>query len=496
MVAMSQAQPERFAAGARAAGARSAPFLRAALLSLLLAGLPGFAFAGTPKAGPELPLLQPPPLPGKQALPLPQPASGSPAARGDCAAPAPASPTALLSGGTQPEVKPAVSKRKRAKSAAGQDQKGGGVLSGDPFPSVAAETASCTALAAQRYADIAGRGGWPGLAKPLGPRANAGDLALLRQRLEIESELSPAADAARRAPWDEALTGAVKHYQQRLGLKPSGVVDEATLKALNVPAADRVKELQASAGRLAVARDQPFDGRRIVVNIPAAELEAIEGGRVIRRYAAVIGGTDHQSPQIAAKATAIVINPTWTLPASIIKSEIIPKMAKNPRYLSRMKIEILDGRGRKVNPRDIDWSSNEATEYTLRQASGRKNSLGTLKIDMPNKQAVYMHDTPAMGLFARDYRFLSHGCVRVEGVYDLATWLLAGVKGPQSESFDVAAIKDAVKDEDTQTIKLKAPVPVVWVYLDGWESPDGTVHFRDDIYGLDLPASGPVAQAR
>ena len=166
----------------------------------------------------------------------------------------------------------------------------------------------------------------------------------------------------------------------------------------------------------------------MLVNIPAAEVEAIEDGHVAHRYTAVVGGTDHQSPQIAAKITAIIVNPTWTLPASIIKNEVIPKMAKNRRYLSRMQIEILDGRGRKVNPRSIDWSSDEAAEYTLRQKAGRKNSLGTLKIDMPNKQQVYMHDTPAKAFFARDYRFLSHGCVRVEGVYDLAAWLLAGTK--------------------------------------------------------------------
>ena len=115
---------------------------------------------------------------------------------------------------------------------------------------------------------------------------------------------------------------------------------------------------------------------------------------------------------------------------------------------------------------------------------------------MPNKQQVYMHDTPAKAFFARDYRFLSHGCVRVEGVYDLAAWLLAGTKDGDGEDWDVAAIQGAVKEEDKQTVKLKQPLQVVWVYLDAWESPDGTVHFRDDIYGLDQASSTPVSQAR
>ena len=375
--------------------------------------------------------------------------------------------------------------------------KGGNALADDPFPSITPDTASCTLFAAQRYADIASSGGWPLLTKPLTPKAASEDLALLRRRLAAEGDLAlPPNDAALGAAWDDALTAALRHYQQRLGLKPTGIVDETTLKALNVPAADRARELAASAARLSVARDLRFDARHVLVNIAAAEVEAIEDGHVAHHYTAVVGGTDHQSPQISAKITAIIVNPTWTLPASIIKNEVIPKMAKNRRYLSRMQIEILDGRGRKVNPRAIDWSSDEAAEYTLRQKAGRKNSLGTLKIDMPNKQQVYMHDTPAKAFFARDYRFLSHGCVRVEGVYDLAAWLLAGTKDSDGEDWDVAAIEDAVKQEDKQTVKLKQPLQVVWAYLDAWESPDGTVHFRDDIYGLDQASGTPVSQAK
>ena len=164
----------------------------------------------------------------------------------------------------------------------------------------------------------------------------------------------------------------MKHYQARLGLRQTGTLDATTLKALNVSAADRARELQQSAQRLSAAQDLPFDKRYVVVNIPAAAVEAVEGGRVVHRYTAVVGGSDHQSPQIVAKITDVVINPAWTLPASIIKNEIIPKMVKNPRYLSRMNIKILDGRGRKVNPRRIDWSSNEATEYTLRHRPGNR----------------------------------------------------------------------------------------------------------------------------
>ena len=472
--------------------------LGAALVFMLAIGMPalGFAKAPAPAAG------APGPAPAGQIPALPaQPASPDAAAPAGCTTPVAQGQAALVSSpAQQSKSKPtdgASASKRGGTGPTKPDLKGGSALSDDPSPTVAADTASCTLSAAQRYADIAEHGGWPVLAKALKKGASPDDLARLRQRLASESDLPPTQDeAAARAPWDSALTEAVKHYQSRLGLRQTGIVDETTLKALDVPAADRARELQASAQRLAVARKLPFDERHVVVNIPEAAVEAVEGGRVVHRYAAVIGGKDHQSPQIQAKITDIVVNPTWTVPSSIIKNEIIPKMAKNPRYLSRMSIKILDGKGREVNPSRIDWSSDEATEYTLRQDSGRKNSLGTLKINMPNKEAVYMHDTPAMALFGQDYRFLSHGCVRVDGIYDLAVWLLDGVKGPDG-AWDVPAIKEIVKAEDKQTIKLKQSVPVVWVYLDGWASSDGTVHFRDDIYGLDQAQPAvPVSQTK
>lgn len=474
--------------------------LAAALLSQLVIGQPilGWARAptpvvdapGSPKAGQS------------PTLPAPPARSETPEAPAGCGTPMSQGDVALLSSPARLSMsKPTIGASASKRGGTGrpkQDLQGGSALSDDPSPTVTADTASCTLSAAQRYTRIAENGGWPVLAKAMKKGASPDDLSQLRQRLASEGELPLMQDdAAARAPWDNVLTEAVKHYQSRLGLRQTGIVDETTLKALNVPAADRANELVASAKRLAIALKLSFDQRHVVVNIPEAAVEAVEGGRVVHRYAAVIGRKDHQSPQIQAKITDIVVNPTWTLPSSIIKNEIIPKMAKNPRYLSRMSIKILDGKGRKVNPSQIDWSSNEATEYTLRQDSGRKNSLGTLKIYMPNKEAVYMHDTPAMAQFGQDYRFLSHGCVRVDGIYDLAVWLLDGTKGPDGGAWDVPAIKEVVKGEDKQTIKLKQTVLVVWVYLDGWASGDGTVHFRDDIYALDQTQQAlPISQAK
>ncbi|SED51636.1 Putative peptidoglycan binding domain-containing protein [Rhizobiales bacterium GAS191] len=418
-----------------------------------------------------------------------------------CASPVAAGQPAEVS--APPSQSPSIPRKTLAVEKAGKGTvragTGGGVIADDPNPTVARDTLSCTLAAAQHYLDIANHGGWPTLKGPLGPGAASAELYVLRQRLEIEGDLTLTAETnAREAPWDDALTDALKHCQERLGVRATGRLDQVTLTALNVPAADRARALQASAQRLAGARDFLFFGRRyVVVNIPAASVEAVEEGRVVHRYAAVAGDKDHQSPQIKAKINAIIVNPTWTLPASITRNEIIPKMERNRRYLSRAKIRILDRHGRALNPRSIDWSSTDATAFTLRQDAGPKNSLGTLKIDMPNPQDVYMHDTPAKRNFAADYRFLSHGCVRVDGIYDLAAWLLAGVRRRSGNVWDVAAIGREVRGRQKHILRLERNVPVLWVYLDAWEGPDGAVHFRDDIYSLDqAPAAVPVSQSR
>ena len=156
-----------------------------------------------------------------------------------------------------------------------------------------------------------------------------------------------------------------------------------------------------------------------MVNLPSTSVEAVENGRVVHRYVAIVGDPEHPSPEISAHIQVVNLNPTWTVPTSIIKKEIIPRMQRDPGYLTRAKIRILDGSGKEINPKSVNWSTERAANYTLRQDSGAGNSLGSIRIGMPNKLAVYMHDTPSKGLFGADYRFLSHGCVRVQGVYDL-----------------------------------------------------------------------------
>ncbi|PWB92523.1 murein L,D-transpeptidase [Methylosinus sporium] len=354
-------------------------------------------------------------------------------------------------------------------------------LSDDPTPALQPETFFATSLASERYAAIADAGGWPKVGTTLQPGARGKAVAALRKRLAAEGDLP--AEAAGGEAWDAGLTQAVKHFQFRMGLRQTGVVAGATLRELDIPASVRFRQLASSAQRLA-GNDFPFGPRYIVVNIPSAAVDAVENGHVARRYTAIVGDVEHPSPEVEAKIGAVNLNPTWTVPVSIIKNEIMPKMQKDPSYLAKARIRVFDNRGGEVDPKSINWASERAANYTLRQDSGAQNSLGSIRIAMPNKHAVYMHDTPSKRLFASDYRFLSHGCVRVEGVYDLAAWLLEGVGGAPGGQWDKAAIMAKIGGE-RQDVNLPKPVPVVWVYMTGWASANGTVHFRNDIYGVD-----------
>ena len=392
-----------------------------------------------------------------------------------------------------PEAQPAARKKRRVvrrkKATASKVAHGGSwAIRTDKIPALQPETFYSTAKAAERYASIADRGGWLKVPRALSRSSSGPAVAILRQRLSIEGDL-PAA-AANSTRWDDEVTQAVRNYQYRVGLRQTGSVTGKTLKALNISAALRFKQLASSAHRIA-GSSFPFGPRYVVVNIPSAAAEAVENGRVVRRYVVVVGDVKHRSPQVITRITHVNLNPTWTVPTSIIKNEIIPRMRRDPGYLSRSKIRILDGSGKQINPASVNWSSDAAARYTLRQDSGRSNALGTIRIQMTNNQSVYMHDTPSKRFFRRDYRFLSHSYVRVQGVYDLAEWLLRDTPG----SWTKAKINRHIGGK-RRDVRLAQAVPVAWIYMTGWASSDGVVHFRDDIYNVDRIGGGRTASAR
>ncbi|MCK1361825.1 L,D-transpeptidase family protein [Bradyrhizobium sp. 199] len=332
--------------------------------------------------------------------------------------------------------------------------------------------------AAFSYSGLAVRGGWPTIPADakFAPGIQGADDDLLRKRLIISGDL--AADKPN-GGYDQDLAGAVKRFQARHGLAPTGTMTPRTVAAMNVPVQKRIRQLEASLERLQHMNFE-FGKRYVVVNIPAAFAEAIENDVVVRRYRVIVGKTEKPSPTLTAQITSVVLNPTWTVPSSIAKTEISAHMRKDPTYLSRMHMEVLDAHDNPIDPHSVDWSGTHTPNFTVRQHNGTFNALGAVKIDMPNPYSVYMHDTNQRNLFNNDYRFDSHGCSRVDNVRDLAAWLLK-----DQPKWSRAAIDAEIASGQHLEVAMAKRVPVAWIYLTAWMTADQTVQFRNDVYNQD-----------
>ena len=356
---------------------------------------------------------------------------------------APAKPATAGSG-----ANPAHATAAKAAPATTPESRSAAALALSHEPTYDEGTAQRIREAALSYSDIAVRGGWPTIpsdAKFAIGVAGAND-DLLRKRLIVTSDL---ADDKTAGSFDDVVAEAVKRFQVRHGLAPTGAVTPRTLAALNVPVQKRIRQLEASLERLENSNFS-FGERYVVVNIPATFAEAVEDDKVVRRYRVIVGKTEKPSPTLTAEITGVVLNPTWTVPSSIAKTEISAHMRKDPSYLERMHMEVLDAHDNPIDPHSVDWSGTHAPNFTVRQKDGAWNALGAVKIDMPNTYSVYMHDTNQRSLFNDDYRFDSHGCSRVDNVRDLAAWLLQ----EELPKWNRAAIDAAISTRQHQEIPL------------------------------------------
>jgi murein L,D-transpeptidase YcbB/YkuD len=347
------------------------------------------------------------------------------------------------------------------------------------LPTLSPATAQTTEAAIPRYEQLAAKGGWP-MVPPnermrLGNRSKA--MIALRQRLIAGGDLATSAGVS--DVFDSYVEAGVKRFQARHGLTVDGMVREATLAAMNVPVEVRVAQLRTNMVRL-----KGFSGnlgpKFVMCNIPAAQIEAIENGVAVTRHTAVVGKPDRASPDINSRIVEVNFNPFWTVPVSIVRRDLIPKMQEEPDYLTKQRIRIIDQRGNELQPTQVNWNTEEAVNYKFKQDPGDFNSLGAIRINFPSAHGVYMHDTPSRNLFGEDFRFHSSGCVRVQNVRELVTWLLAGTPGWSRQQID-----DVIRSGDRKDARLKAAVPLYWVYVTAWVTPDGVVQFRDDIYGRD-----------
>jgi murein L,D-transpeptidase YcbB/YkuD len=278
-------------------------------------------------------------------------------------------------------------------------------------------------------------------------------------------------------------------FQLKNGFEPNGVVYGITARALNVSAHTRLNQLRVNLARVQELLPKLAAPRYLLVNTASFEVQGIANGLVEIASRTIVGRRQTPTPNVSASIQAVNILPFWHVPPGIAGRAIIPALRKDPSYLAREGIRVFSTfGGEEIAPELVNWWGPESSRYVFRQEPGSRNALGVLRIDMPNKYIVYMHDTPMKNLFNEYERAFSAGCVRVQSVVDVASWLLAGQDGWTRE-----AIEQSIADGKPQTIKLAAPVPVHFVYLTALVR-DGEVNFRNDLYNRDeaAPAADPV----
>ena len=321
----------------------------------------------------------------------------------------------------------------------------------------------------------AAKGGWPRV--PAQARLKPGQRSPLAtavaKRLAASGDFSGAAPEA----YTPQLQEAVERFQRRHGLTDDGAVNAAVVAELNVPIERRIQQIEMNLERWRwLPRD--LGERHILVNIPEYRLEVWDHGEVPLAMRVVVGKQDTQTPIFNDEMTYVVFSPYWNVPPDIAQGETLPEIMKDPGFLERTNMEVLDRKGQPIDPSSIDLA--DPTSYRFRQRPGADNSLGLVKFMFPNQFNVYLHDTPADSLFARASRSFSHGCVRLENPLALAEYVLRDQQGWTRDK-----IEEAMHADEERTVKLKKAIPVYLGYWTARVSSDGVMQFRRDVYGID-----------
>jgi len=258
---------------------------------------------------------------------------------------------------------------------------------------------------------------------------------------------------------------------QRVVSEPQGATD-----ANGLTREARLEHLRATLERWRWL-PRPLPPRRIDVLVPFFEARLVSP-RPVANHRVIVGMRRMPTPTFAAEIQSITLNPSWTPPNSIVVAELLPRFRRNPATVAAEGFEVLDASGHSVDPNSIDWRA-PTFPYVLRQRPGAGNALGRLRFDMPNRFAIYLHDTPARNLFERSDRMLSHGCIRVDDLVGLA----AGVLGDRQWSADI--LQTAIDAGTTQTIRLDEPLAIYVLYFTAAADAEGVVRYADDVYGRD-----------
>jgi L,D-transpeptidase YcbB len=332
------------------------------------------------------------------------------------------------------------------------------------------------------YRQIEAAGGWPTVAD--GPTLRRGvtdpRVADLRRRLSAGGDDADAATAS--VLFDEPLEAALKRFQVRHFLTPDGAVGSATRRELNVGVAQRIDQIRVNLERARWVLHQRADGEFVIVDVAGFEVRYVRDRAVIWRTRAQVGQPYRQTPIFRSTIEEVVLNPTWTVPPGILAKDILPAARKDPAYLEKRGLRVIDRDGRPVDSAKVDFTryTGATFPFMIRQDPGPSNALGRVKIMFPNPYLVYLHDTPSQALFEREQRAFSSGCIRTERPLELVELLLAS-----PDRWSRAMIDAAVASGTTRTIRLPKPVPVLILYWTVDRDAQGAVVFKPDPYGRD-----------
>jgi murein L,D-transpeptidase YcbB/YkuD len=368
-----------------------------------------------------------------------------------------------------------------------------GLTEGDPeafMRTLPPQTAEYTRLMREklRLEALTRRGGFGASVRgnTMEPGDTGPDVIALRNRLMTMGYLPRSVTTT----YDAAIEAAVQEFQRDHGLPDDGVAGAATLAELNVPAEDRLKSVIVAMERERwINRD--LGDRHVLVNLADFKAKIMDHGKVYFETRAVIGKnlSTHRTPEFSDVMEHMVINPTWNVPRSIAVSEYLPALKRNPH--SNGHLRITDVRGRVVDRSQVDFSAYTATNFPfdLKQPPSSRNALGLVKFMFPNPNNIYLHDTPAKSLFARDVRAFSHGCIRLNDPFDFAYALLAW----QTDDPEGLFKKHLNTGRETQ-VNLVNPLPVHLIYRTAVGQPKGHMTYRRDVYGRDAAIWNALAR--
>ncbi|MCU7833794.1 MAG: L,D-transpeptidase family protein [gamma proteobacterium symbiont of Taylorina sp.] len=334
--------------------------------------------------------------------------------------------------------------------------------------------------ALSQYRKIEKEGGWQSIPDGSVIKAEMQDsrLPLIKSRLQISAYISNVDDEQL---YDKITEDAVKQFQKHHNLDADGVIGKDTLQQMNISVEKRIDQIKANLERVRWVK-RNLEDEFVLVNIAGFKVYYVRDNKLIWKSKVQVGKDYRKTPVFRDDISYIAFNPTWTIPPTILRKDILPKLKKDPSYLQKKNMNVIDSKGKIIQSDQFDWSTMTAKKfpYMIRQEPGVDNALGRVKIMFPNKHMVYLHDTPSKSLFNRTNRAFSSGCIRVENPFELVSLLLN-----DSEKWNQSSFNRILDSGQLQNVRLPAKVPVLLLYFTVQLDDDGRVTFFKDIYHRD-----------